>query len=111
MASPCSDVAQQLTVYTSPAAIAVHEPAWNALAERAGDPFLTQQWLRSWWRAFAPEDGIAVAQLGDDGVLEAAACLRRSSERVVHAAANDYTESWDVLAVDDSSRRAVWDGV
>jgi CelD/BcsL family acetyltransferase involved in cellulose biosynthesis len=85
--------------------------AWDELAVRARSPFLSFQWLRSWWKAFAKTDGIAVALMNRDRPLGAGACFCASSGRLLTAAANQYSECWDVVAVDDSARKLVWRGV
>lgn len=45
------------------------EPLWNGLCERAGidHPFLTHEWIRSWWECFGPDDGLRVLVLRDGG--------------------------------------------
>lgn len=41
------------------------EPLWNGLCERAGidHPFLTHEWIRSWWECFGPDEGLRVLLL------------------------------------------------
>ncbi|MEO8092009.1 MAG: GNAT family N-acetyltransferase [bacterium] len=87
------------------------ESAWNQLALRAGTPFVTHEWVRSWWRAFGERNAMAVVlRSADGGILSGASLLRRSGQ-LVQAAANDYTEAWDVVAVDDTARRLLWDRI
>jgi CelD/BcsL family acetyltransferase involved in cellulose biosynthesis len=45
---------------------------------------------------------------GEDGSLVAGASLRCESHRLVQAAANEYSDDWDVVARDDSTRRMLW---
>jgi CelD/BcsL family acetyltransferase involved in cellulose biosynthesis len=84
------------------------EDAWDELAMHAEDPFLTHAWLRSWWSAFGTRNTLAIVFRGGDGNVRAGACLSRESDRVVRGAANEYSEGWDVVAVDDSARRLLW---
>lgn len=84
------------------------ESAWNQVALRARTPFVTHEWLRSWWRAFGGKDAMAVVLWGADDALRAGAGLLRQSGRVIRAAANDYSDDWDAVAVDDSARRLLW---
>jgi CelD/BcsL family acetyltransferase involved in cellulose biosynthesis len=84
------------------------ESGWNDLAMSAGTPFLTHEWLRSWWRAFGDGRVIALVLRDADGALHAGACVLRESRRVVRAAVNDYSEEWDVVADADSARARLW---
>jgi len=84
------------------------EESWNELALPAESPFLTHQWLRSWWSAFAEPEPMVVALRAADGTLRAGACVTRRSARELSSAANEYSEDWDVVAVDDASRQLLW---
>jgi CelD/BcsL family acetyltransferase involved in cellulose biosynthesis len=96
-----------LATYESPREFARVAPAWNALASRTGDPFLTHEWLCSWWSAFADGSAIAVT-LNADGEMQAGAVVVRESSRSLRGAANAYSEDWDVVARNDVSRRILW---
>ena len=100
-----------LFVHRSLDELAAVEGAWDELAVRARSPFLSYQWLRSWSKAFAKPEGIAVAVMNSDRGLGGAACLCASPGRLLTAAANQYSECWDAVAVDDSARKLVWRGV
>lgn len=84
------------------------EGAWNALALPARSPFLTHEWLRSWWSAYPDPAPMALTLRGAGGSLQAAACLKRTPGREVRAAANVYSEHWDVVATDEGAREALW---
>jgi CelD/BcsL family acetyltransferase involved in cellulose biosynthesis len=85
--------------------------AWNTLALRAPSPFLTHEWLSSWWEAFGGDETFALLVRDSAGELSAGAVLERPSRRSVRAAANAYSDDWDVVAADDESRRLVWDAI
>jgi len=87
------------------------EHAWNQLALPAGTPFLTHEWVRSWWGAFGAHGAIAGLLYDGEGRLIAGAALSRSSRRRLDAAANDYSDDWDVIAVDEEARRQLWEGI
>jgi CelD/BcsL family acetyltransferase involved in cellulose biosynthesis len=95
-------------VYDSLEDFAALESAWNQLALRCRSPFVTHEWLRSWWSAFGGKDAMAVMLRGAGGSPHAGAGLLRQSGRVVGAAANVYSEDWDAVAVDDTARRLLW---
>src|SRR5512133_75943 len=80
------------------------EDAWDELAVRTENPFLTHAWLHSWWSAFGDQEAIAIVLRGSDGNVQAGACMLRESDRLLHSAANQYSEGWDVVAVDQSAR-------
>jgi CelD/BcsL family acetyltransferase involved in cellulose biosynthesis len=84
------------------------EDAWDELAVRTENPFLTHAWLHSWWSAFGDQEAIAIVLRGSDGNVQAGACMLRESDRLLHSAANQYSEGWDVVAVDQSARRVLW---
>jgi CelD/BcsL family acetyltransferase involved in cellulose biosynthesis len=98
----------ELVLYDSLEDFGGLEDAWDQLAVRAENPFLTHGWLRSWWSAFGDQKTIAIVLRGSDGSVHAGACLFRESDRALRGAANDYSEEWDVVAVDDSARRLLW---
>jgi CelD/BcsL family acetyltransferase involved in cellulose biosynthesis len=98
----------RFVVYESVDDFAGLEPAWNRLALGARSPFVTHEWVQAWWRAFAEKSGIAAVLQGKDGNLVAGASLARESPRLVRAAANEYSDDWDVVALDEPERRTLW---
>ena len=101
----------RIRVYDSVEDFASLEPAWNELALGARNPFVTHQWLSAWSRAFGGEATIVTAVEDADGALRAGAGLLRRSRRDLSAAANVYSDDWDVVAVDDSARERLWRGI
>jgi CelD/BcsL family acetyltransferase involved in cellulose biosynthesis len=81
--------------------------AWNGLAEMAGSPFLTAQWLAAWWRAFGTGDIACFALRDRGGELRAAACCAEDGGRLV-GMANEHSGDWDGLARDDADREDLW---
>jgi CelD/BcsL family acetyltransferase involved in cellulose biosynthesis len=84
---------------------------WNLLAELAGSPFLTAEWLTAWWGAFG-SGRLSWLLLGDrHGSLRAGACCRRLTGGRLAAAANEHTGDWDAVATDEQAREALWRAV
>ena len=83
------------------------EPSWNRLALKTTNPFLTHEWVSSWWRSFGGEETMALTLSGDGGELVGAAALTGPAP-VAGGAMNAYSAMWDVVAADDASRLAVW---
>jgi len=100
-----------VVTYDSVEDFAALEDAWNEVALKARTPFVTHEWARAWWHAFAEDDGIAVVLQGADGAFLAGAVLCRSSRGRIRAAANEYSEDWDLVAADDASRRSLLQGI
>jgi CelD/BcsL family acetyltransferase involved in cellulose biosynthesis len=94
-------------VYDSVEDFAGLESAWNRLAG-ARSPFVTHEWVTAWWRAFGHERAMAAVLRTEDGNLVAGAGLLRASSRLLQAAANAYSDDWDVVARDEPSRRMLW---
>ncbi len=80
---------------------------WNALAGRAGNPFLTVEWLTCWWEAFGRGDPLWVLSVNEDGTLDGGAMVYRDAPRALSSAANVHSPAWDVLGVDDAARARV----
>jgi len=98
----------EMIVYDSVDDFVRLEPSWNAAAFRAPSPSLTHEWYVAWWRAFGGGMAMALAEFGRDGRFLGGAALMRRPARTIAAAANDYTDDWDVVAVDDSARAGLW---
>jgi CelD/BcsL family acetyltransferase involved in cellulose biosynthesis len=82
-------------------------PQWDALAERAGSPFLTAAWFGAWWDAYAPDGGTALVMRDGDGSLLAGACFRAAA-RDLRPMANAHTSDWGAVAADADSARRFW---
>lgn len=78
-ARPVVDPAPDLRVetVTDPEAFLALEPVWNRLLEAAGidAPFLTHEWLHSWWEAFGAGHQLRILVVHDGAVPVAIAPL------------------------------------
>jgi CelD/BcsL family acetyltransferase involved in cellulose biosynthesis len=92
-------------------ALGEHAADWNRLAVERGSPFLTHEWLSSWFRAFGRGDPAWLVLTGADGRLRAGALFDRTSPRQVAAAANVHSGDWDVLASDADALTEAWEAV
>ena len=97
-----------MIVYESADDFAGLESTWNRVALRAPRPALTHEWFLAWWRAFGNGKALAVTHQGRASDLLGGAVLVRGSSRTIRAAANEYTDDWDVIAIDDSARASLW---
>ncbi len=77
---------------------------WNRLALDAGTPFMTHEWLSSWWNAFGHGEPTWMVLQDVDGSLLAGTCLRRGRGGRLASAANVHSGDWDVLACDEHAR-------
>ncbi len=83
---------------------------WDALAARAGTPFLLRAWLTAWCEAFGAHDVMVATVREPDDRLAAAAvlCERRGA---LGTPSNKHSGDWDAVAVDDAARRMLWEGI
>lgn len=83
---------------------------WDALAARAGTPFLLRAWLTAWCEAFGAHDVMVATVRGRDDRLAAAAvlCERRGA---LGTPSNEHSGDWDAVAVDDAARRMLGEGI
>ncbi|WP_410970048.1 hypothetical protein, partial [Salmonella sp. SAL4458] len=60
------------------------EPAWNTLVQRAGidHPFLTHEWIRTWWDCFGGERQLHIVLVKARDELVAIAPLMLGAERM-----------------------------
>ena len=78
---------------------------WNRLALRAGDPFVSHEWLASWWGAFGEDNASAWLLLGGrEEPLRAGALIRRTSSGQLTSATNVHSGYWNAVAIDTSAR-------
>lgn len=97
----------ELTLERHPASVLSElAPAWDALAERAGSPFLTTAWLSAWTAARAPRTQVWTL-VDESGRLRAGACLRRTAIGLA-SATDEHTGLWTVLGEDEVARAALW---
>lgn len=82
---------------------------WNDLAMSVGNPFLSTDWLTSWWAAFGMGTPLVIVLKDDRGRLAGGAFCYRTRFRI-EAPANrgSMHGHWDVLARSDAARREVW---
>ena len=82
---------------------------WNELALMAANPFVTVEWLTSWWSAFGVGQPVILALRDRTGrLIGGAFCFK--DRRRLETPANPGTGygHWDVLARDGDARRDVW---
>jgi CelD/BcsL family acetyltransferase involved in cellulose biosynthesis len=97
------------------------EPEWTALAERSGvdHPFLTHEWISTWWECFGAGRELYVLVVRDDhdGALAAIVPLMRSASRVggmrirrLEAMTNAHSPRFDFLIGTATERlfRTIW---
>jgi len=82
---------------------------WNRLALRSASPFLTREWLSSWWSAFGRGEPTWILVSGDKGRLRAGALLEAGPRSRVAAAANVHSGDWDAVARDADAGIELWD--
>lgn len=80
---------------------------WNALAHGSASPFLTADWLLSWWTAYGAGKPATLVLRDDEGRLVAGAFCRRRRHRL-ESAANLQSGDWDAVGRDETARRALW---
>jgi CelD/BcsL family acetyltransferase involved in cellulose biosynthesis len=77
-----------------------------------GSPFLTYEWLASWWKAFGDGQLLSVLLRSDDGSLRAGAWCRLAPNGDLTAPTDPaYGYEWDVVAVDEAARTDAWDAI
>src|SRR5215207_9218700 len=86
-----------------PEAIEVVGPEWNRLAMLAGSPFLTHEWITSWWKALGDGQLVCALLPGADGLLRGGACCRLSPAGQLTSPTDPaYSYEWNVVAEDDA---------
>jgi len=88
-----------------------HAEDWNRLAEGAGTPFLSYEWLRAWCTAFEEQRAPCLLVRDADGSLAAGACFRHMRRGQLLAAASVHSEDWAVVATGDSPAETLWRGI
>ena len=90
-------------------ALTDHRDAWDRLAMISPSPFLTHAWLAPWARS-SRQRLLCATVKGPGGELRAGALLRRIPGGLA-SGAEDFGGDWDVVAVDEAARRALWEGI
>jgi CelD/BcsL family acetyltransferase involved in cellulose biosynthesis len=80
---------------------------WNALAERRRSPFLTVDWLVSWWAAYGDGSPAIYVIHDEHGRLAGGAAFGRTG-RWLGSASNEQSGEWGALAGDEPTRDDVW---
>jgi CelD/BcsL family acetyltransferase involved in cellulose biosynthesis len=85
---------------------------WNRLAFLGGSPFLTHEWISSWWDALGDGQLLCALLRAADGSLRAGACCRLSPSGELTALADPaYSYEWNVVAQDADARQDVWQAI
>jgi CelD/BcsL family acetyltransferase involved in cellulose biosynthesis len=106
-------------VITTSEGLADLAPIWGQLVCRAGltHPFLTHEWIRTWWECFGGDAELCVLLVCADGEPIAIAPLMRTTERIygkssrcLRLLANDHTPRCDfiIAARPDDVYTAIW---
>ena len=90
-------------------ALTDHRDAWDRLAMSSPSPFLTHAWLAPWARS-SRQHLLCATVKGPGGELRAGALLRRVPGGLA-SGAEDFGGDWDVVAADETARRALWEGI
>ena len=90
-------------------ALTDHRDAWDRLAMISPSPFLTHAWLAPWARS-SRQRLLCATVKGPGGELRAGALLRRIPGGLA-SGAEDFGGDWDVVALDEAARRALWEGI
>jgi CelD/BcsL family acetyltransferase involved in cellulose biosynthesis len=101
----------QLQASSNPNDLLAVANEWDRLALTVGSPFCTVEWLTAWWGAFGKGTFTCLLLRDNDGTLRAGACCQRLSGGRLRAAANVYTEDWDVVAANEEARAELWRGL
>ncbi len=90
-------------------------PLWDQLIARAGltHPFLTHDWIRTWWECFGSGAELRILLVRADGEPIAIAPFMRTTERICGARhhclrfpANDHTPRCDFIVLDGRASEA-----
>jgi len=73
---------EQLMILDEIEALADVREEWNRLAALAGSPFLTCEWISTWWSALGDGEPLVVLLRDSASRLRAGACCRRSSSQL-----------------------------
>jgi CelD/BcsL family acetyltransferase involved in cellulose biosynthesis len=95
------------------------KPAWDRLVERAniGHPFLTHDWIRSWWESFGGRRTLTILMVSDAGELVGIAPLMISRTKIygipvreLGSISNDHTPRFDFIISGErvSVIEAIW---
>lgn len=113
------DSEYQVEVVSGHEALRGLRPVWNQLVARAGidHPFLSHEWICSWWESFGAGKTLHVLLVRVDGRVVAIAPLMRSEERVygmrvrrLASLYNPHTPRFDFIVAYDAEGvyRHIW---
>jgi CelD/BcsL family acetyltransferase involved in cellulose biosynthesis len=97
-------------------------PEWNRFVESVGveHPFLSHEWVRTWWDAFGRNRRLHVVLVRDGGVLVGLAPLMVSMDRMygfsmrrIEFLANDHVPRFDLVVAGgrEDVYRVIWDHI
>src|SRR4051794_19599167 len=81
---------------------------WNRLAQASSTPFLTTEWLDSWWSAFGSGKPAWMLLCADDGSLRAGALLQNGRGGALAAAAKVPTRGLGARGRGEGARGGPW---
>lgn len=111
--------AGSVQVITDTAAFLALEGEWNDAVARARvpHPFLTHEWMRTWWECFGGDAELHMVVVRERGRIVAIAPLMRETARMygipvrmLRLMQNDHTPRADILIAErpDHAYRAIW---
>ena len=119
---PVSVASAAVDVVSDYAAFVAMRAEWNDAVERAAipHPFLTHEWVRTWWDAFGAAATLHILVVRREGRIAAIAPLMRETVlkfgvplRRIRFIANVHTPRTDVIIAGDreQSYRAIWEAL
>ncbi len=110
----------QTEVISDPEQFAALGREWNDAVERAAvpHPFLTHEWVRTWWDCFGTDAQLRIVVVRDEGRIVAIAPLMLERTRIygmpvrrMRLLQNDHTPRTDLIVVDRQveAYRAIWE--
>jgi CelD/BcsL family acetyltransferase involved in cellulose biosynthesis len=107
--TPGNGSSGELTIVHDIEALADAHRDWNRLAALDASPFVTYEWISSWWSALGDGEPLCLLLRDSGGALLAGACCRRSRSGDLTAPTDvNYSEEWDIVAADEEARRRLW---
>ena len=91
------------------AALTEHAETWDLLAAERPNPFFSSAWLSQWAKGHPAEQTRCATLCSPSGELLAGALFRTAPLGLASAASP--STDWDMVAVDEASRRRLWQHV
>jgi CelD/BcsL family acetyltransferase involved in cellulose biosynthesis len=101
-----SGSSESVEILTAASDLATVAAEWDRLAWAARSPFLTTDWLRTWWDAFGEGAFTGIVARGSGGELRAGTCFASRARHLV-GAANYHSGAWGLVAADEVARDAL----